>query len=199
MRYERYQYPGTQHGFNNDTTPRFDAAAAKLAWSGRSLISTSICVRRTAILVYGAAHGCRGRRGQVRRSRPACFVSGPFFRVHPRPFFRVLPCSSAAFILFPCHSCGLYSVSSASAAAFIPCSSVFVRGLFPCCSVFFRGLYPCFRVSVFFRGSCSFAAHFRISPQTTSGSFAVSCRRNGWSPGRSWDRNPNSRREPASS
>jgi carboxymethylenebutenolidase len=30
--YERHQYPGTQHGFNNDTTPRFDAAAAKLAW-----------------------------------------------------------------------------------------------------------------------------------------------------------------------
>jgi carboxymethylenebutenolidase len=30
--YERYLYPGTQHGFNNDTTPRFDAAAAKLAW-----------------------------------------------------------------------------------------------------------------------------------------------------------------------
>ncbi len=28
-----FQYPGTQHGFNNDTTPRFDAAAAKLAWS----------------------------------------------------------------------------------------------------------------------------------------------------------------------
>ena len=25
-------YAGTQHGFNNDTTPRFDAAAAKLAW-----------------------------------------------------------------------------------------------------------------------------------------------------------------------
>ena len=32
VRYERYQYPGTQHGFNNDTTPRFDATAAKLAW-----------------------------------------------------------------------------------------------------------------------------------------------------------------------
>ncbi len=30
--YERHLYPGTQHGFNNDTTPRFDAAAAKLAW-----------------------------------------------------------------------------------------------------------------------------------------------------------------------
>ena len=25
-------YPGTQHGFNNDTTPRYDKAAAKLAW-----------------------------------------------------------------------------------------------------------------------------------------------------------------------
>ncbi len=25
-------YPGTQHGFHNDTTPRYDAAAAKLAW-----------------------------------------------------------------------------------------------------------------------------------------------------------------------
>jgi carboxymethylenebutenolidase len=32
VRYARYLYPGTQHGFNNDTTPRYDAAAAKLAW-----------------------------------------------------------------------------------------------------------------------------------------------------------------------
>jgi carboxymethylenebutenolidase len=30
--YEGYIYPGTQHGFNNDTTPRYDQAAAKLAW-----------------------------------------------------------------------------------------------------------------------------------------------------------------------
>jgi carboxymethylenebutenolidase len=30
--YAGYIYPGTQHGFNNDTTPRFDAAAAKVAW-----------------------------------------------------------------------------------------------------------------------------------------------------------------------
>jgi carboxymethylenebutenolidase len=30
--YERHLYPGTQHGFNNDTTPRYDAAAGKLAW-----------------------------------------------------------------------------------------------------------------------------------------------------------------------
>ena len=32
VKYEAHTYPGTQHGFNNDTTPRFDAAAAKLAW-----------------------------------------------------------------------------------------------------------------------------------------------------------------------
>ena len=31
-RYEAFRYPGTQHGFNNDTTPRFDAAAAGQAW-----------------------------------------------------------------------------------------------------------------------------------------------------------------------
>ncbi len=34
--YERFLYPGTQHGFHNDTTPRYDAAAAKLAW-GRTI------------------------------------------------------------------------------------------------------------------------------------------------------------------
>jgi len=34
--FSAYQYPGTQHGFNNDTTPRFDAANAKLAW-GRTM------------------------------------------------------------------------------------------------------------------------------------------------------------------
>ncbi len=32
VKYTVYQYAGTQHGFNNDTTPRYDAAAAKLAW-----------------------------------------------------------------------------------------------------------------------------------------------------------------------
>ncbi len=31
-KFERHLYAGTQHGFNNDTTPRYDAAAAKLAW-----------------------------------------------------------------------------------------------------------------------------------------------------------------------
>jgi carboxymethylenebutenolidase len=32
VRYTAYMYPGTAHGFNNDTTPRYDEAAAKLAW-----------------------------------------------------------------------------------------------------------------------------------------------------------------------
>jgi carboxymethylenebutenolidase len=32
VRYEMFTYPGTQHGFNNDTTPRYDKAAATLAW-----------------------------------------------------------------------------------------------------------------------------------------------------------------------
>ena len=32
VKYTAYRYPGTQHGFNNDTTPRYDAPAAKLAW-----------------------------------------------------------------------------------------------------------------------------------------------------------------------
>jgi carboxymethylenebutenolidase len=26
-------YPGTQHGFHNDSTPRFDTAAAELSWA----------------------------------------------------------------------------------------------------------------------------------------------------------------------
>jgi carboxymethylenebutenolidase len=32
VKYDAYIYPGVQHGFNNDTTPRYDEAAAKLAW-----------------------------------------------------------------------------------------------------------------------------------------------------------------------
>jgi carboxymethylenebutenolidase len=33
VRYEVHRYPGTQHGFHNDTTPRYDEKAAKLAWT----------------------------------------------------------------------------------------------------------------------------------------------------------------------
>lgn len=31
--YEGHIYPGANHGFHNDSTPRYDAAAAELAWS----------------------------------------------------------------------------------------------------------------------------------------------------------------------
>ena len=34
--YEAYTYPGVNHGFHNDSTPRYDEAAAKLAW-GRTV------------------------------------------------------------------------------------------------------------------------------------------------------------------
>ncbi len=33
VRYEMHTYPGTRHGFHNNSTPRFDEAAADLAWS----------------------------------------------------------------------------------------------------------------------------------------------------------------------
>jgi carboxymethylenebutenolidase len=32
VKYEMHMYPNTQHGFHNDTTPRYDDAAAKLSW-----------------------------------------------------------------------------------------------------------------------------------------------------------------------
>jgi carboxymethylenebutenolidase len=33
VKYTLFQPPGTQHGFHNDTTPRYDEAAAKAAWT----------------------------------------------------------------------------------------------------------------------------------------------------------------------
>ena len=33
VKFEVHVYPKTEHGFHNDTTPRYDEAAAKLAWS----------------------------------------------------------------------------------------------------------------------------------------------------------------------
>ena len=32
VRYQMHTYPGTRHGFHNYSTPRYDEAAAKLAW-----------------------------------------------------------------------------------------------------------------------------------------------------------------------
>jgi carboxymethylenebutenolidase len=31
--YEKFEYTGAQHGFHNDTTPRYDEKAATLAWT----------------------------------------------------------------------------------------------------------------------------------------------------------------------
>jgi carboxymethylenebutenolidase len=36
VEYQHFVYEGAEHGFNNDTTPRYDEAAAKLAW-GRTI------------------------------------------------------------------------------------------------------------------------------------------------------------------
>ncbi|HUH88831.1 MAG TPA: dienelactone hydrolase family protein [Pusillimonas sp.] len=33
VEYQAHFYPGTQHGFHNDTTPRYDEKAAELAWT----------------------------------------------------------------------------------------------------------------------------------------------------------------------
>ncbi|MDR3406069.1 MAG: dienelactone hydrolase family protein [Chthoniobacter sp.] len=33
IKYEAFVYPNVNHGFHNDTTPRYDEASAKLAWS----------------------------------------------------------------------------------------------------------------------------------------------------------------------
>jgi carboxymethylenebutenolidase len=43
-RYDAFIYAGVRHGFNNDTTPRFDAEAAKLAW----LRTTNFLMRNLA-------------------------------------------------------------------------------------------------------------------------------------------------------
>jgi carboxymethylenebutenolidase len=32
VRYQMHMYPDTQHGFHNNSTPRYQEAAAKLAW-----------------------------------------------------------------------------------------------------------------------------------------------------------------------
>jgi carboxymethylenebutenolidase len=38
--HEGYVYKGANHGFQNDTTPRYDEAAAKLAWQRKYLRTT---------------------------------------------------------------------------------------------------------------------------------------------------------------
>jgi carboxymethylenebutenolidase len=45
VKFEVFRYAGTQHGFNNDTTPRYDAKAAKLAWQ-RTLATFNRVLRK---------------------------------------------------------------------------------------------------------------------------------------------------------
>ena len=44
VKFEVHNYPGTEHGFNNDTTPRYDKNAAKLAWQ-RTVEFFNKCLR----------------------------------------------------------------------------------------------------------------------------------------------------------
>lgn len=47
VKFEVHKYPGTQHGFHNDTTPRYDEKAAKLAWK-RTLGTFNRLLRKPA-------------------------------------------------------------------------------------------------------------------------------------------------------
>ncbi|HWA72665.1 MAG TPA: dienelactone hydrolase family protein [Polyangiaceae bacterium] len=47
VKFEVFKYPGTQHGFHNDTTPRYDEKAAKLAWQ-RTLALFNRTLRKPA-------------------------------------------------------------------------------------------------------------------------------------------------------
>jgi carboxymethylenebutenolidase len=47
VKFEVFKYAGTEHGFNNDTTPRYDEKAAKLAWQ-RSLALFNRVLRKPA-------------------------------------------------------------------------------------------------------------------------------------------------------
>jgi carboxymethylenebutenolidase len=67
--YEAYIYPGTQHGFNNDTTPRYDEAAAKLAWR-RTIGLFNRAMRRATPGKHehdGRGHGKRDEHGHGKR------------------------------------------------------------------------------------------------------------------------------------
>lgn len=47
VKFDVFWYPGTQHGFHNNTTPRYDEKAAKLAWQ-RTLAALNRVLRKPA-------------------------------------------------------------------------------------------------------------------------------------------------------
>ena len=55
VKYEAFTYAGTEHGFNNDTTPRFNAEAAGQAWE-RTIALFNRTLRETGSA--GGAGGC---------------------------------------------------------------------------------------------------------------------------------------------
>ncbi|HEY5956321.1 MAG TPA: dienelactone hydrolase family protein [Polyangiaceae bacterium] len=56
VKFEVYRYPGTEHGFNNDTTPRYDVASAELAWK-RTLALFNRKLRQHAPAAMHPHHG----------------------------------------------------------------------------------------------------------------------------------------------
>jgi dienelactone hydrolase family protein len=56
--YEGYVYPRANQGFHNDTTPRYDEAAAKLAWQ-RTLDWFNKYLRRYWRIEFGTAGDVR--------------------------------------------------------------------------------------------------------------------------------------------
>jgi carboxymethylenebutenolidase len=77
VKYTAHRYPGTQHGFNNDTTPRYDAAAAKLAWDrtvaffksnlqgGAVAAGPTVRLRGTLLAIDSGNATMRTRNGEV--------------------------------------------------------------------------------------------------------------------------------------
>lgn len=58
VKYEAFTYPGTQHGFHNDTTPRYDEASAKLAW------------QRTLALFHRTLDSAAAQPGKTEHDKP---------------------------------------------------------------------------------------------------------------------------------
>jgi len=68
--HEMHKYPGTQHGFHNNSTPRFDESAAKLAWTVP--LRTSRSISREGRFV-GRSSESSGHP-KVRRHRYCCWT-----------------------------------------------------------------------------------------------------------------------------
>ncbi|MDB5872037.1 MAG: Carboxymethylenebutenolidase [Ramlibacter sp.] len=59
-KYAAFRYTGTQHGFNNDTTPRYDTAAAKLAWERTTAFFKTNLAARPNVRLRGTLQSVTG-------------------------------------------------------------------------------------------------------------------------------------------